>query len=291
MLQRLYHISLASFGCLGCYLGRLEHISITLKSPSVSCAGRMKPDSDTWLCIAIKLTNFGNSPSFVHLRGFTPFTMCTGIPCRTHAWFPWESPNQQQPSVHIPGRAIFFTDGSASPPEYAGVRISTWSVVHAKADSTFHKVSAGSTPGFVHTIARAETYAVLQAIRSSPACDIYVDNQGVFLNLNRICSDGYKPLDWKNQVNGDLWRQISQAVLTKPQGSIQVTKVKSHRNPGDAKDPKDLWTILGNDHADKVAKDEMCIQTRDNQWSTTRHKDYDQYIKDLVVFRIPSRNF
>ena len=222
-------------------------------------------------------------PRFRTLARVHPFTMCTGIPCQTNAWSPWESSNQQQPSVHIPGRAIFFTDGSASPPEYAGVRNSTWSVVHAKADSTFNKVSAGLTPGYVHTIARAETYAVLQAIRSSSACDIYVDNQGVFLNLRRICSDGYKALDWKQQANGGLWRQISQAVLTKPQGSIQVTKVKSHRNPGDAKDPKDLWTILGNDHADKVAKDELCVQTRDNHWSTTRYKDYDQYIKDSVL--------
>ena len=110
-------------------------------------------------------------------------------------------------SLHgdLPGRAVFFTDGSASPPEFAGVRISTWSVVHAKDNPPhFQKILAGLTPGLVHTIARAETFAALQAIQISPTCDLYVDNQGVFLNFTRIHQSGYQPLEWKNQVNGDL---------------------------------------------------------------------------------------
>ena len=196
-------------------------------------------------------------PKFRVLPKIHPFTVCTGIPCRTEAWSPWQVPDLVIPQVSLSGHAIFFTDGSASPPEDPGVRTSTWSVVHAQAESTFHKVAAGLTPGLDHTIARAETFAVLQAIQISASCDLRVGNQGVFLNLNRICS--------------------------RPRGAVKAIKVKSHRSPGDAKDPFDLWTIIGNDHADRVAKDEMFTQIRLNQWSTTPYKDYDQCIKDAVL--------
>ena len=182
------------------------------------------------------------------------------------------------------GRCTFFTDGSASPPEYASVRISTWSVVLATpGESVFHKVLAGLTPGMVHTIARAETDAVLQAVKLSPACDLYVDNQGVCINLQRINHSGYAPLEWKSQVNGDLRMEISQVVASKPAGAIRIFKVKSHRAPHEARDPTDLWTILRKDAADKAAKEELAAHIQHNQWSTTRYKEYDQYIRDAIL--------
>ena len=182
------------------------------------------------------------------------------------------------------GRSSFFTDGSANPPEVASVRTSTWSLVHATSNPPqFHKVLAGLTPGMVHTIARAETYAALHAIKLLPACDLYVDNQGVWLNILRINQSGYQPLAWKNHVNGDLWRGISQVIASKPSGAIRIFKVKSHGASHEAKDPFDLWTILGNDYADKVAKQEMSSQINLNQWSTTRHKEYHQHIRDAIL--------
>ena len=223
-------------------------------------------------------------PKYRVLPRIHTFTRCAGIPCRTQAWSPWQSAQTLEPSGEFSGRSIFFTDGSASPPEYASVRISTWSVVHATPNtSAFHKGLARLTPGLVRTIARAETYAVLQAIKLSPACDLYVDNQGVCLNMLRINQSGYQPLEWKNQVNGDLWVEISQVIASKPPGAIRIFKVKSHRAPHEAKDPMDLWTILGHDCADKVAKEEMASQIHLNQWSTTRHKEYDQHIRDAIL--------
>ena len=142
---------------------------------------------------------------------------------------------------------------------------------------------AGFTPGLVHIIARAETYAVLQAIKLPPACDLYVDNQGVCLNLHRINKSGYQPLEWKTQVNGDLWMQISQIVASKQAGAIRVFKVKSHRTPHEAKDPMDLWTILGNDAADKAAKEELASHIQWNHWNTTRNKEYEQHIRDAIL--------
>ena len=78
------------------------------------------------------------------------------------------------------------------------------------------------------------------------------------------------------------WRFVETDISGCPHKTPRIYP-SHHRNPGDAKDPTDLWTILGNDHADKVAKDELCAQIRYNHWSTTRYKDYDQCIKDSVL--------
>ena len=77
--------------------------------------------------------------------------------------------------------------------------------------------------------------------------------------------------------------EISQVVASKPAGSIRTFKVKSHRTPHEARDPTDLWTILGNDSAGKAAKEELASHIQKNQWSTTRHKEYDQHIRDAIL--------
>ena len=112
----------------------------------------------------------------------------------------------------------------------------------------------GITPGPFHTIARAETYAVLQAIRLHTKVKLYVDNQGVVSNLNRILREAYHPMNWRSTPNNDLWALISQCIITRPFSSILVTKVKSHLRIGDHMTPHEQWLTKGNDAADEVAK-------------------------------------
>ena len=63
----------------------------------------------------------------------------------------------------------------------------------------------------------------------------------------------------------------------------RVFKVKSHGTPADAKDPFDLWTILGKRPRRQIAKEGMCSQVNRNQCSTTRYKEYDQHIRDAIL--------
>ena len=119
----------------------------------------------------------------------------------------------------------------------------------------------GITPGPFHTIARAETYAVLQAIRLHTKVTLYVDNQGVVSNLNRILREGYHPMNWRSTPNNDLWALISQCVVTRPFSSILVKKVKSHLRIGDHMTPHEQWLTKGNDAADEVAKEALHLFT------------------------------
>ena len=166
-------------------------------------------------------------PKFGILPRVHPFTVCTGTPCRTELWAPMESSNIPLTFPReVQGHATLFTDGFASPPEFAAVRLSTWSVIKAEESShNFECIHSGMTPDSVHTIARPETFAVFTAIRHTSSCEIYVDNQGALLNLNRINQECHQPLAWKNQVNGDLWQQIAQLVVSKPAGPLTFLKL------------------------------------------------------------------
>ena len=110
-----------------------------------------------------------------------PFTRCTGIPCRTDGPYPalqWHTTH----STAWTGEAYVFTDVPASPPELPQAGLSAWSVVASK-----HKVGrlvnivSGITPGQIHDICRAETFAVLQAINQLQEAAIYGDNHSVAL--------------------------------------------------------------------------------------------------------------
>ena len=152
-----------------------------------------------------------------------------------------------------------FTDGSASPPDLPQIRLSSWGLVW----SCTHLGSPqgrlhGITPGPFHTIARADTYAVLQAIRLHARVALYV---GVVNNLRRIIREGYQPMNWRAVPNNDIWLPISQCIATRHPFSISVTKVKSHLTVGPHMTAHEQWLTKGNDAADEAAKEALNLFT------------------------------
>ena len=84
-----------------------------------------------------------------------------------------------------------------------------------------------------HTIARAETFAVLQALRIHAQEILYVDNSGVVSNVKRILRQGYHPLAWRTVPNNDVWPPIAQTIVSRPRAWTSIVKVKSHLKVGD----------------------------------------------------------
>ena len=204
-----------------------------------------------------------NKPEFSSLHAVNLFTKCTGVPAQNQdVQVSQTVPNHSWPQSDPDIMYHTFTDGSASPPDMPQVRLSSWGMVWT---SDFMSPPQGKlhgiTPGPFHTIARAETYAVLQAIRLHTKVTLYVDNQGVVSNLNRILREGYHPMNWRSTPNNDLWALISQCVVTRPFSSILVKKVKSHLRIGDHMTPHEQWLTKGNDAADEVAKEALHLFT------------------------------
>ena len=182
------------------------------------------------------------------------FTRCTGIvsvPFNLDQVRPDDPPPLASPLDCV---WFAFTDGSASSSSLPNVRFSSWSVVLSPGEGQpFYPHAKGITPAVLHDIARAETYAVLQALRATVKVCLFVDNRSVVLNLGKILRHGFDLFSWRNQPNLDLWIRIAQEIITRPNGSVQVIKVKSHREMWEAVDAKDAWEIKGNDLADSEA--------------------------------------
>ena len=105
-----------------------------------------------------------DKPAYRRLNLVPSCTRCTGIPCRESAWCPLQWPSKvKYPCGLVP--QYIFTDGSASPPRVPSVRLLSWAVVGSqRPDQGFSPLCSGLTPGYIHNIARAETFIALRAI-------------------------------------------------------------------------------------------------------------------------------
>ena len=128
-----------------------------------------------------------------------------------------------------------------------------WTVIPSRGDQ-FEEVASGLTSGGVHNIARAETLAVLKALEAVRCPDIFCDNSGVVQRLSRILSYGFDFVSWRSHPNVDLWSRIAAQVVTRPAGSITITKVKSHQSIPENASAEEKWKAQGNDFADRSAK-------------------------------------
>ena len=146
-----------------------------------------------------------------------------------------------------------------------------------------HEVASRLTPGYVHNIARAETYAVLQGLKMVRACTFYVDNQGVVTNLRKILDSGLNPLFWRGRPNFDLWSEIANVVVSRGPGIFNVNKVKSHQNACAAATSELAWIIRGNDKADALAKRHLQLFVQDKPELHNRGKRYDQFIQRTLL--------
>ena len=154
-----------------------------------------------------------------------------------------------------PQPVILFTDGSASPPDMANMRVSSWAVVAAhQSGGNLSPLCAGITPGPFHDISGAETFAVLACMEHTMSCHMHFDNQGVVSMLQRILASQFDPFTFRTHPNYDLWLRISQLLLSRPPGLVSVSKIKAHRDENEIQSELDKWLAKGNDQADHVAK-------------------------------------
>ena len=52
----------------------------------------------------------------------------------------------------------------------------------------------------------------------------------------------------------DLWSKVAAQIVTRPPGSVTITKVKSHQSLPETAFALERWKVCGNDFAGKVAK-------------------------------------
>ena len=220
-----------------------------------------------------------NSPEYSELKKTNIFTRCTGIPAQVKV-VPTDSDTSLGATpVSDPNKVYYvFTDGSASPADLPQVRLSSWAMVWTDTHlGSFPSSWEGITPGPFHTIARAETYAVVQALKTHPRLVLHIDNQGVVSNLKRISREGYNPLGWRAVPNNDLWLTISQLVVSRPKSWIAAVKVKSHLKISDQMSPTEQWLTRGNDCADEKAKEVLHLYSAtkihlDPHWRPTMER-------------------
>ena len=180
-----------------------------------------------------KVQPLRDDPRFQSLREASTFTRCTGIPASV---VPLQRGSVVAPRfqfVNNQERVYICTDGSANPSAMPNVRLSSWAFVVSHSPlGKFHPWASGVTPGPWHTIARAETFAVLAALECFRSVHIICDNKGVVSRLRFLLSNPFLPLKWRGHPNSDLWNLIAHLIISRPDGLIQVTKVKSHAPAG-----------------------------------------------------------
>ncbi|CAK9106933.1 unnamed protein product [Durusdinium trenchii] len=104
---------------------------------------------------------------------------------------------------------MIFTDGSGSNQQNKELALSAWAVISADEDDI---VCSGWTPGLIQSVPRAETWALLAAVRwvsnEKGNAHIWIDNQGV-VEVGRSLISGF---DLPDEVeNEDLWRPMGLA--------------------------------------------------------------------------------
>ena len=142
-----------------------------------------------------------------------------------------------------------FTDGSCDNPTSAEDSLAAWAVIIAE-DGV---VASGVLPGIHQTILRAETTAVLSAIRWAyrrvGTLHLWVDNQTVVTHLRTLLSHPGAAADFEH---ADLWCQI-EALLRDSAATVLVHKVASHLTEFDSASPCEDFAIYWNRVADQQA--------------------------------------
>ena len=157
------------------------------------------------------------------------------------------------PVLHAPPsqaqRIALFTDGSATGERYVFLRRASWGVVLAT-DWAFTTVAAGRLPGCLQSAARAEVFALWQAVQWAQVYDCTVEiwsDCAVALRRMQSLLDGSRPdPTWANR---DLWYWVACPEFLSRVGSLH--KVHSHQGPQAA--VEDRWAQEGNAAADHAA--------------------------------------
>ncbi|CAE7360715.1 unnamed protein product, partial [Symbiodinium sp. CCMP2456] len=147
-----------------------------------------------------------------------------------------------------------FTDGSARSPKCPFTRLCSWAVTLAETSSERNTVLAsGTLVGKRQTVFRAELHAVIIAIMVANRVRVFCDNASVVRDVNRILSSGFAHSFWNAHPDRDLLLTVAKVVSGRSRNDIQVIWTKAHRQPSQAVNFFDLWTIHHNARADKAA--------------------------------------
>ena len=174
---------------------------------------------------------------------------------------------RQGPFLDIPNIApsshhVFYTDGSCDRPKLQNCCRAAWAVVqHVNSitqDPSVNDfvVTQSSHVAGTQTIHRGELGAIawlarhFTESRPNQFMSIYTDSDYALRLVEAIASNTLDPKTFQKS-HTDLIQQLLQCWNPL---FYQIRKVKSHRNLEDAVDLDDLYTILGNDLADQVAK-------------------------------------
>ena len=187
-----------------------------------------------WFREPIALQTFKNALSF--------------IPDTTSLWEPWSCPS---------GTVDMFSDGTCIDPQIPSVRLTAWAVVirgpGTWQDSQFPPLATGGVPGQWQTIYRAETMALLSALRYASTISnpvrIWGDNASVLRKARSLHMQQRQVRRTDN--DHDLWEVIQQLLLAL--GSrVSFHKVDSHQDRSLA-NPVEDWIMAGNQAADELA--------------------------------------
>ena len=151
-------------------------------------------------------------------------------------------------------------------------------------------VSSGITPGPLHNILRAETFALLQTPRLPTAADVYIDNSTVVYDANDILTHGFQMSKWEGRADGDLWSLIAAELISRPVGHAQVFNVTAHSSREHAVDCFQQWLVAGNDAADKAAKQSLMSLVSKNNLGSLRIREtsslHDAFVSSEMLHQL-----
>lgn len=153
----------------------------------------------------------------------------------------------------LPEAVDIFTDGAGRDPKLQHARVVGWAWCFSTTpwSDSFQVGAAGGVPGIWQTVVRAETSAVISAlkfaIRTGKEVRIWCDNQQV-VNTFRELQQGRIISCMDN--DHDLWGLV-QVLLKTADNCVTIHKVFSHQS----QDMNDIdnWICKGNEAADKAA--------------------------------------
>eukprot|EP00438_Fugacium_kawagutii_P021914 Skav207161 [mRNA] locus=scaffold573:423365:424402:+ [translate_table: standard] len=149
---------------------------------------------------------------------------------------------------------FFFTDGTAFCAEDPDLCISASAIVESKwmQHRCIHSQRV-VVPGPQQNSFMGELFAILLVLNTAWKVCIYTDNQAVLDMLLNALGEHAAGRTMHHEA-AHIWDHIVAQIAARPEGYIQVEKVKAHADPEKASSHFQKWLIWGNNRADMEAK-------------------------------------
>ena len=155
------------------------------------------------------------------------------------------------PVVIKAGTQDLFTDGSCFYADMPALALAAWGVVHGE---RLQPLACGPVPGLLQTVARAELWAVISAVKwhiwSGLAVRIWCDSQFVVEGAQKLMETG---LFGRIQDNADLWELLADVLRQADPDKLFISHVPSHLDPAACDNDFECWVAHGNNAVDRLA--------------------------------------